>query len=174
MLTADEVRSRLRALRAERVSSRDDADVFLLRDVTRPSQRVMWNAMLGGLALISIPFFRGQAGPMVRYQAALNLHRNVWFSDKFIDRHPALAKTIVSRMTPPHWKWWPCNDVELATIAANPRRRGSLILFVCSSDVGALRPSVPAKCLVTVGDAIPKLAVIDRSMSTMGLSVAGK
>ena len=174
VLSAEEVRSRLKALRAERISSRDDADVFLLRDVTRPSQRVMWNAMLGGLALISIPFFRGQAGPMVRYQAAVSLPRKVWFSDKFIEHHTALSLTICKRMEPSHFKWVIVNDVEFATIAANPRRRRSLILLVCSSDVVALRPSVPRKCLVTVADGIHKLAVIDRSRSTMGLSVAGK
>ena len=176
VLGGDAVNSRLRTLRAVRVSDRHEADVFLLQDVTSPGQRVMWNAMIGGLSLISIPFFLGQKGPMVSYQAAGLLHKKVWLSGAFIDCHPCLGHIICAGMEVDSNKWEMLNDSEFADIASSQRRqqKSKLLPFVVSADVDKFAAWLPARAFVTNDNAISKLAKLDRARSSMGLRVAGK
>jgi len=135
----------------------------------------MWNAMIGGLSLIYIPFFLGQKGPMVSYQAAGLLHKKVWLSGTFIDRHPYLGHIICARMEVDS-KWEMLNDSEFADIASSQRRqqKSKLLPFVVSAEVDKLAAWLPARAFVTNANAISKLAKLDRARSSMGLSVAGK
>lgn len=167
--------SRLRHLGATRALDREHADVFVLADVTRPGQRTMWNAVLGGLTLMSVPVFLGQQGPMVAFKAATSLQRKVWLSAGFIERHPSIRRIICARMEAVNVKWRMVNDEEFAQ-AAEPRRRSRQIVlaFVTQTELPILSPLLPAKSLITQATGLERLANLDRARSSTGLSVVGK
>ena len=77
----------LRSLKMITVTERTHADVFLVNDVTRPPQRVIWNAILSGGIVASLPYImsHGERGPCLVYKKAVDSKRVVWCSPRFWD-----------------------------------------------------------------------------------------
>jgi len=89
---------RLEELGASAEPSRERAEVFVVPDVTQPGQRVLWNAALAGLLVVSLPYFIDGQGPVLAYQCALRLRRTVWISEDFRTAHPSIIAIIVARL----------------------------------------------------------------------------
>ena len=87
----------LRRRRLSRVGSRSRAQVFLVRDVGSPGQRILWVVALQGGAVIDPGFLRGGDGHglVVTYSPAVSrCQRRVWCSQRFVDQHPTLYNLL--------------------------------------------------------------------------------
>ena len=82
----------LASFSAEYEPVRERADVFLVLDVTQPGQRVLLNACLAGLTLMSLQCLlpSNGVGPRVTYKRAVKTRRVVWFSPEFMIRQGSL------------------------------------------------------------------------------------
>ena len=87
----------LRRRRLSRACSRSRAQVFLVRAVGSPGQRVLWVVALQGGVVIDPGFLRGGGGRGlgVTYSPAVSrCARRVWCSQRFVDEHPTLYNLL--------------------------------------------------------------------------------
>jgi hypothetical protein len=86
-------------------SLREHAGVFLLNDPSKPGQRCLWNAMLGGGVLMSPSFFATGTGPLITYKKAMSTKRVVFITDQFTVDHPRLLAIMTARLRETSCKW---------------------------------------------------------------------
>ena len=79
-------------------SMRDNAEVFLVNDVSDPGQRIMWHAMLAGCTIMSPSLFLIGHGPAITYKACLQMKRTIFVSDGFAEEHPILLAILTTRL----------------------------------------------------------------------------
>ena len=73
--------------------------MFIVADISKPTDCVTWNAVLAGGMICMIEYACAQQGPAIVYQSALNTWRLVWMTPTFVEEHPQLARAIADRMT---------------------------------------------------------------------------
>ena len=78
------------------VATRPEADVFVVKDVESPGQRVQFAAALIGGVVCTFVYLetRGAAGVAVAYKPQVAVHRVAWCSAAFIAAHPSLHEII--------------------------------------------------------------------------------
>jgi len=90
-----------------------DASLFVVRDLTVISNRILWNASLIGGTVCTWDFIRLNAasGPSITYHAALASRRFIYMTDAFIISHERLCDLITRRMVSfPGCKWKMLSD----------------------------------------------------------------
>ncbi len=132
---------RLTELGAAAEPVRENADCFLVSDVTNPGQRVLWNVMLAGGAVVSVQFFLTGTGPVVAYASSLRIRRKVWFSEAFKAAHPVLMNIVTVRCAAAgvKWKVVPNREALLTEARRNHdagRSATMTLVFLAAGEIG--------------------------------------
>ncbi len=148
---------------------RESADCFVVRDVTAPGQRILWNTMLRGGVLASIAFFVTGRGPTVRYKSAIKSRRKVWFSETFNATHPILRNICLTHLAAHNAAWAVCanRDAFLATRRPRAHPAAGTLAFVTEGETGD--PELAFAKRLTASSAPAFLAVVHREDSHTGM-----
>ena len=153
---------------AEYEQVREKADVFLVPDVTQPGQRVLLNAVLAGLTLVSLQCLLSGIGPQVTYKRALRTRRIVWFSPQFMFRHESLIGIFLARLAAPNdWRVVSEQESFLESVGRRPQLH-HFAFVVLRTEIGEIEAHRNLK-LLTAGKALELLAVVDRNLSAIGM-----
>ena len=74
------------------------ADVFVVEDVLRPSETLLWHAMLAGGLISSFQAFLNQNGVALQYKPCMQVRRSVFLSDAFQQENSGFSDVITGRM----------------------------------------------------------------------------
>ena len=164
---------RLAELQATAEPVRERADTFVLQDLTAPGQRVLWNVMLAGGTLVSLPYLLTGTGPVLSYKRAVSTRRSVWISEAFHLAHPTLVNIMIIRLAagpPVRWKIMASREEFVAAAARNraaARSTWAFLAFVCASQMGDA-DLAPAK-RVAADTATAFLAELERERCAAGM-----
>jgi hypothetical protein len=75
------------------------AELFVVPDLSSLRERVQWRAALAGCWLLSPGVARGEQGIFVKYHAAIQKARKLWFTAEFVDKHGSLTQLLRAAMT---------------------------------------------------------------------------
>ena len=70
------------------------ADVFIVPDVADPGRRIQYKAAVAGSIVLSQCLITKDIGGYVRYKRACSVHKEMWLSDRFKEKH-AEIETIL-------------------------------------------------------------------------------
>lgn len=71
--------------------------MFVVANVLDVQQFCLWNAVLCGGVICAADFIVSQTGPCLVFEAAVESHRIVWFTDAFITAHGRIAEVTSHR-----------------------------------------------------------------------------
>ncbi len=160
---------RMATLGLQVVGNREDAECFLVVDVTKPGQRIAWNAALVGGSLMSVPFFLTGHGPVITFNMALRTRRKVWLSAGFHAAHPPLLGIVLRRVAGPGVRWAliPERDQFLASKRPGRRNCAEWLAFVTNAEVAD--PQLAFAKRLTALTALQFLSVVRRDVSSLGV-----
>lgn len=105
---------------------RERATVFVTDDFEDVGQRVLWNVVLRGGAIMTPDYLisKGCRGNVCCYNPAIKLSRRIWVSVDFADKHPILS-SILERAVQSRASAWTWEEGTLADFLALRRRVGA-------------------------------------------------
>ena len=84
------------------------ADVFVVKSLTSPGQRVEWMAKLGGLAIVSSDYAMGsRMGPWIKFKGIAKIPpvRHLLLDKRFQEKHPSLTAILKQQFGKPKSMW---------------------------------------------------------------------
>ena len=99
--------------------SRAGADVIIVDDLSEPGERAQWAATLQGSCLVTATTLQDMRGAQLKRHSSLSSQRNIWLSDAFRAKHPAVAtiiKECIAASKPKKFSW---KRVPRATLSSH-------------------------------------------------------
>lgn len=130
----------------------EQADAFVVNDITSVDEIVLWNAFLSGGLVISLQALSFLEGPAVKYKSALSIRRTVFMSPDFQALSPQLATSISYRAkNEAQSKWKMVTELQgfmacFAKAQARQRADAELLAFLGEKEMKTMQNMVASLC----------------------------